>query len=150
MNRLSKGLTGLLCVVALGGCDYTHRDTGRVIGAVAGGVLGSQVGGGTGRTAATIAGTMLGAYLGGYIGEQMDASDLQRTNAALENNRSYQESSWHNPDSGYDYSVTPTSNYQTADGPCREYTTEAWIDGRRETVTGTACRQSDGTWRSAG
>ena len=149
MNRLSTGFIGLLCLAMLGGCNYNNRDTGRVIGAVAGGVLGSQVGGGSGKTAATIAGTMLGAYLGGYIGEQMDANDLQRTNTALERNPSYQASTWHNPDSGYDYSVTPTSTYETADGPCREYTTEAWIDGRRETVTGTACRQPDGTWRAA-
>lgn len=149
MNRLCTGVTCLVCLAMLGGCNYTNRDTGQVIGAVAGGVLGSQVGDGTGRTAATIAGTMLGAYLGGYIGEQMDANDLERTNAALENNRSYEASTWHNPDSGYDYSVTPTQTYQTSNGPCREYTTEAWIDGRRETVTGTACRQSDGTWRAA-
>ena len=139
-----------IAIAFAGACStYSNRDAGQVIGAVTGGVLGSQVGGGTGRTAATIAGSLLGGYLGGYLGEQMDANDRRRTSDTLEYNATDASSSWHNPDSGYDYSVTPTRTYESAQGPCRDYTTEAWIDGRRETVTGTACRDADGSWRAA-
>ena len=33
-------------------------------------------------------------------------------------------------------------------GPCRNYSSEAIIDGKRQTVHGTACRQTDGSWKS--
>jgi hypothetical protein len=32
-------------------------------------------------------------------------------------------------------------------GPCREYDTEIAIEGRRQAMRGTACRQPDGRWR---
>jgi surface antigen len=127
----------------------TQENTGQVIGAVVGGAAASRVGQGSGKTAAIIAGTLVGAYLGGYIGRQMDENDRYRTYQTLEGNPTGQTSSWTNPDTGYQYEVTPTRTYSTGAGPCREYVTEAWIDGRREEVRGTACRQPDGSWRAA-
>jgi surface antigen len=113
---------------------------------VLGGVLGSQVGKGSGKTAATIAGVLIGGYLGGSIGKTMDDNDRRNAYNALEHNPTNQPSSWRNPDTGNNYTVTPTKTYDTASGPCREYTTEVVIDGRRETATGTACREN-GSWR---
>jgi surface antigen len=43
--------------------------------------------------------------------------------------------------------MTPTNTYETAQGPCREYSMEALIGGKQEQVYGTACRQSDGSWK---
>ena len=130
----------------LGGCQTTQEQQGQVIGALAGGLLGSQVGGGSGRIAATIAGTVLGGYVGGQVGRRMDDSDRREAGLALESTPSYQSRSWQNPDTGSRYAVTPTRTFYADDQPCREYTTEAWIDGYRETVYGKACRSSDGTW----
>ncbi|MCW8903341.1 RT0821/Lpp0805 family surface protein [Sedimenticola sp.] len=140
----------LILLFLLTGCEnLSKRDTGTVLGGIAGGILGNQVGGGSGRTAAIIVGTLAGAYIGGSIGQQMDDNDRYRSQQALESNPVNRTSSWRNPDSGNSYQVTPTRTYETASGPCREYTTEAVIDGRTETVYGTACRQSDGTWQAA-
>lgn len=140
----------LILLFLLTGCEsLSKRDTGTVLGGIAGGILGNQVGGGSGRTAAIIVGTLAGAYIGGSIGQQMDDNDHYRSQQALESNPVNRTSSWRNPDSGNSYQVTPTRTYETASGPCREYTTEAVIDGRTETVYGTACRQSDGTWQAA-
>ncbi len=139
----------LLSLLLVAGCQTTNRDTGAVLGGVMGGLLGAQVGKGKGRTAAIIVGTIAGAYVGGAIGKNMDDNDRYRSQNALENNPSNQTSAWHNPDSGNRYEVTPTRTYDTARGPCREYTTEAEIDGQRETVYGTACRQSDGSWQAS-
>ncbi|MCP5300483.1 MAG: glycine zipper 2TM domain-containing protein [Chromatiaceae bacterium] len=133
-------------VLVLSGCESTREQQGNVIGAIAGGVLGSKIGKGTGSVAATIAGTLIGGYIGGNIGRQMDDSDRYRAGQALESTPTNQSSSWRNPDTGSAYEVTPTRTYYSNDRPCREYTTEAWIDGKRETVYGTACRQSDGSW----
>jgi len=144
-------ITALLSTTLLVGCQQpSQRDTGAVIGGIAGGILGNQIGSGSGRTAAVIAGTLVGAYMGGSIGQQMDDNDHYRAQQALERNRTNYPTTWNNPDTGYEYTVTPTRTYETdRSGPCREYTTEAVIDGRRESVHGTACRQSNGTWRAS-
>lgn len=138
----------LMSMMLLPGCQQpSQRDTGAVIGGIAGGVLGNQIGRGSGRTAAVIAGTLVGAYIGGSIGQEMDDNDYYRAQRALETNRTNYPTTWHNPDSGYEYTVTPTRTYTTSDrGPCRDYTTEAVIEGRHEVVHGTACRRSDGSW----
>lgn len=148
MNRHYLVIGLVVGGLALGGCSNTREDQGRVIGSIAGGVLGAQVGRGSGRIAATIAGTLLGGYLGGELGKSMDENDRYRTQQALETTRTRQTSSWHNPDTGNEYRVTPTRTYEDTTGVCREYTTEAWIDGKKQSVYGTACRQTDGSWQA--
>ncbi len=127
----------------------TQQDQGVLIGAVAGGILGNQIGSGSGRTVATIVGTMAGAMIGGNIGRHMDEQDQMKTSLALENVRTGVPTTWVNPDSGYEYAVTPTRTYGSgsAGGPCREYTVDAAIGGKTEQVYGTACRQADGSWK---
>ena len=151
MQKRSKLLLAALVAssLALGGCQTTQEDRGRIIGAIAGGVLGNQVGSGSGRTAAVIAGTLIGGYIGGHLGREMDENDRYRAAEALESAPTNHPTRWQNPDSGHEYSVTPTRTYYSDQQPCREYTTEAWIDGKKQTVYGTACRQSDGSWQVA-
>ncbi|MFN3565378.1 MAG: RT0821/Lpp0805 family surface protein [Burkholderiaceae bacterium] len=136
-------------LVALFGCASppTQEQTGMVIGGVLGGVLGSQVGQGHGRTAATIVGTIVGAAIGGAVGRSMDEQDRVKTAHTLETVRTGVPSQWRNPDTGNVYTVTPTRTVETAQGPCREYTIDAVIGGKKERVFGTACRQPDGSWR---
>jgi len=148
-----KLITRLFIIATLSfsliGCQSSptqQENTGRVIGAVVGGVLGSNVGKGRGRTAAIIAGTILGGYLGGKVGKTMDDNDRYRASQAFETNPTNQPSSWRNPDSGNEYTVTPTRTYASDRGPCRDYKTEVVIDGRHEQATGTACREN-GQWR---
>ncbi|MCS4504365.1 RT0821/Lpp0805 family surface protein [Arhodomonas aquaeolei] len=144
-------LAGALGVSGCANYQGTQEQSGMVIGGVLGGLLGSQVERhGHASTAAIIVGTLAGAAIGGSIGRSMDETDRLRTAAALENVRTGVPSSWRNPDTGNEYVVTPTRTYETSGGPCREYTMEASIGGRPETVYGTACRQSDGSWQVQG
>lgn len=139
-----------LAVAVLAGCTtpgHQQEQAGTVLGAVVGGVLGSQIGHGGGRAAATIAGTIVGGMVGGNIGRSMDDTDRLKAAHALETSRTGVPSRWRNPDSGHDYTVTPTRTVETAQGPCREYTVDGVIGGRSEKVYGTACRQPDGSWR---
>lgn len=139
-------LTLALTACAEGG--WGKRETGAVIGGVGGGVLGSQFGRGSGKTAATIAGVLLGGMLGGYIGEQMDQNDRYRMNQAFERNRDFETSRWRSDTSGRGYEVTPGRPFRSQDfDTCREFTQKVFVDGRQETAYGTACRQSDGSWR---
>ena len=127
-----------------------------VIGGVLGGVVASEIFGGSGYgrgyhrtapTAAIIAGTIVGAAIGGAVGHSMAETDRLKTAAALETVRTGVPSTWRNPDTGNQYAVTPTRTYDTASGPCREYTIDAAIGGKSQKVYGTACRQPDGSWR---
>lgn len=153
MKRNILSSIALATVLSVTGCatyQGPQEQTGMVIGGILGGVLGDQVGGGHGRTAAIIAGTLAGAAIGGAIGHNMDETDRMRTAQTLETVRTGVPSRWNNPDTGNDYTVVPTRTYDTSSGPCREYTIDAMIGGRKEKVYGTACRQPDGSWRVQG
>jgi len=137
----------LAAVVSMTGCNQLrNQDVGTVLGGAIGGLIGAQVGSGSGQLAAVAAGALLGGLVGNNIGRSMDELDHYQANQALETTNTGYTSSWKNPDSGTSYSVTPTRTYESDGTPCREYTTEAWIDGEPETVHGTACRQPDGSW----
>lgn len=146
MKRTLPILIVLASSVALAGCELNKQTVGAGVGGVAGGVLGSNVGGGTGRTAAIIGGTLIGAMIGGHIGGEMDELDRRRARDALEYAPTGQATSWRNPDSGAQYSVTPTSTYTGSSGPCRQYEMDVYIDGQRDVVKGTACRNANGEW----
>ena len=135
----------------LGGCDSnppSKENIGVATGAVLGGVLGNQVGHGGGRVLATIGGAALGGYIGGRVGRSMDENDQRKASQALETSPDNRASSWHNPNTGQSYSVTPKRTYAGSSGPCRDFETMTDLDGRKETLHGTACRQPDGTWKA--
>lgn len=147
MKKFLAMLLIAILAVSLGACQ-TKQQGGAVVGGVLGGVMGSNVGGGSGRTAAIIAGTILGAYLGSEMGRYMDENDTRKAESALEYNRDHQASTWRNPNTGADVSATPTRTYRTDSGEnCREYQTTVTVGGKREKAYGTACRQSDGSWK---
>ncbi len=148
MNR-TKLYVLLALTVTLAGCETapTKQDQGVLIGAVIGGLLGNQVGGGSGRVLATMVGAVAGAAIGGSIGRSMDESDQLKAAHAFENVRTGVPTSWVNPDTRNEYTVTPTRTFDSSTGPCREYTMEAIIGGEVEEIYGTACRQPDGSWK---
>lgn len=150
MNSQAFKVALLVAAVGASACTTqpTQEDIGMVIGGVLGGVLGSQVGGGHGRTVAIVAGTLVGTFIGGAVGRSMDEADRLKTAQTLETVRTGVPATWRNPDTGNQYTVTPTRTYEAASGPCREYSVQADVSGRSETVYGTACRQPDGSWQA--
>jgi surface antigen len=141
-------------MLALVGCSSNTQSentgVGAVAGAVIGGVAGSAFGAGTGQAVAVGIGAVAGALLGGYIGHSMDHSDNQTMCHTLDRNKTNHPSNWHNKKTGATYSMKPTSNVMSYNGNsyCRQYETTATISGKTQTVTGTACRQSNGSWRT--
>ncbi len=129
--------------INIGRCN---RDAvGAAIGGVTGGAFGAGVTDRDDRVFGIIAGTVIGAALGGLIGESMDRADYTCMGQAFEYAGPGQSVSWNDP-SGASYNVMPGDSYESNGRYCREYTTTAVIDGRAETVKGTACRQPDGSW----
>jgi surface antigen len=149
MNRVLASVVCGLCITTVVGCaNMSNQDSGTIAGGALGGFVGNQFGHGGGRAAATVAGVMLGAYIGNSIGRTMDDVDRMKMNQALENNQSSQPTSWHNPDSGNSYTVTPMKTYyNNGNQPCREYSTTAIIGGKKQQIYGHACRQADGAWK---
>lgn len=150
---MKKSICMLLIAATLTGCgEMTKEDTGTLTGAVVGGLIGSRFGHGSGRAAAVVGGTVVGAYIGNRIGAHMDKVDRMEMDRALEEMPDGRTKRWTNPNTGYRYEVEPTRTYYQNDPsgykqPCREYRTNAWIDGKRQQVRGVACRGDDGNWR---
>ena len=125
---------------------------GGMLGAAGGGLIAAAAGGGA---AGIIGGVLIGGLLGGAIGNALDQKDkemaAQAAQRAFENSRSGESSAWRNPDSGNSGSVTPTRTYQAPSGQyCREYQNDIVIGGETHKSYGTACRQSDGSWKIQG
>jgi len=150
-RSLPESFTALLLALLLtlsAGCEtMSQADQGEVIGGVIGGVVGAQVGEGRGRTVAIIVGTLAGAMIGRHVGESMDDVDRMRTARTLNDARTGESTTWINPDTGYEYVVTPTRTFEKSGGPCREFSLSATVGNQTDQeVYGTACLQADGSW----
>ena len=124
-----------------------------VLGSLGGGTAGGVIAAVAGANPALIAASVLaGGLLGGYIGHKLDDRDkrmaVEAARQAFEQNHTGQASTWQNPESGNSGSVTPTRTYQIANGQyCREYSQDIVIGGEKHQSHGTACRQTDGSWK---
>ncbi len=146
-----------MAALAVAGCGpggLSKADGGTAVGAVAGGIIGNQVGSGTGKVLATVAGAFVGGVVGHTIGKSLDDQDRRYAQeaelAALEDGRSGISRTWRNPDSGRYGEVVPQRPYKRGPRHCRDYTHTVFIKGRPETMSGTACRNPDGTWANIG
>lgn len=137
--------------LALAACSQSgfgrKQAAGGLAGGVAGGVAGNVVTGGS--TAGTVVGATIGVLIGSEIGRQLDEQDQQRAYAAAQNSfATGRTTRWSNQGSGHYGTVDPTPTYTNPSGQtCRSFTHTMWVDGRNESVKGTACRLQDGTWQ---
>lgn len=145
MKKVSAIFVVLTMMVSLASCagEFNRGQSGAVIGGAGGAVVGQAIGR---STEATLIGLAVGTMLGYIVGNEMDKQDRQQLNQVYERGVSGQQSSWHNPDSGNAYTVTPQPAVQSSSGPCRKAEIRAVIDGKSETTYSTACRDSSGQW----
>lgn len=120
---------------------------GAVLGGVAGGVIGHELGKGDNQRVATVAGAVIGVLVGSQIGRAMDEHDRYCTGQVLEQTPDRQVVAWHNPETRSEYRVTPVASYESQGRYCREYVTDAPVEGRYQHLYGTACRNADGSWQ---
>jgi surface antigen len=121
---------------------------GEVLGGATGAAIGSQVGRGNGKTAATVGGAILGVIVGGNIGRSMDQVDQGCVGQILEHAAGGTQVAWTDSNNGGRYRVTPDRPYKDNQGAyCRNYLTNAVIDGYNQQVSGTACRRPNGVWQ---
>ena len=148
---LAAALTVPLALAACGPNGFSKQDAGIGVGAIAGGVIGNQFGGGEGKVLATALGAVVGGIVGSEIGKSLDDNDrriaAEAELAALERGNSGVSQPWRNPESGHYGMVVPGKPFKRAAQDCRDYTHTIYIDGKPQTMRGTACRNPDGTWR---
>lgn len=151
-RHLPKAVVALLAASLLGGCENAKlgQTTGAILGGVGGGLLGSQFGGGTGKLVMTALGAAVGAYAGSELGKKLDKADRDeviKAEGKAHDAPVGETVAWSNPQSGHSGTVTPVAEGTDAKGRvCREYKSTILVDGKEETVNGTACKQPDGTW----
>ncbi len=131
------------------GCA-NNEDAGTAIGAITGGIIGNQFGKGGGKVAATLAGAVVGGIVGNEIGRSLDARDRELARQAeydaWERGPSRQPVRWSNPSNGRYGEVIVEDFYYRGPSRCRDFVHRVYIDGRPQTMRGTACRNPDGTW----
>ena len=152
---LSRIALVTLLMLTATGCETMEANPKTTIGAVGGAAVGGLIAAAAHGSPAAIAASVIGGgLLGGLAGNMLDERDrrmaAESAHRALETAPTGTTVAWQNPDTGHSGSVTPTRTYQTASGTfCREYQSSVAIDGKPEQVTGTACRQPDGSWKAA-
>lgn len=97
---------------------------------------------------------ILTALLESDAGQAITAADqlaLERTTqTTLETVPIGNESIWRNPQSGSHGVIAPRRTFQKASGTyCREFTQTLVAGNVTEEALGTACRETDGTWKLA-
>ena len=140
---IALALSALILLTACTGMNKAQ--SGALGGAVGGAAIGQMIGH---DTEATLIGAAVGTMLGYIVGNEMDKYDKQQLNRVYETGVSQQGSSWVNPDTGNQYTVTPQPAYQNSyNQVCREAEIEAIIDGQPQITKSTACRDENGQWR---
>lgn len=143
MKKINILILGVALILA--SCTGMNKSQQGAMGGAAGGALIGQIIGH--NTEATLIGLAVGTMLGYIVGNEMEKYDREQLNHVYERGVSGNTSAWVNPDTGYQYEVTPQPAYT---GPqnrwCRKAEIEAIIDGKREITNAVACRDSEGHW----
>jgi surface antigen len=151
MNKTIIHIAIFSLMVSLVGCASNtqgqNTGIGVATGAVVGGLAGAAIGGGS--AVGIGVGAVVGGLVGGVIGHSMDSTDTTATYSTLKNTPTNTPTKWTNPKTGATYTVVPVSGMITINGNpnCRNYRTSVISNGKSHKVYGTACMQSDGTWK---
>lgn len=139
-SALAAALVAAFVLVSAAGCENMQkREWGTLFGAAIGGAIGHKLG--KDSAGGAVIGALIGGVVGRMIGEYMDDADRKRLAETIEAVPNGQTVSWHNEDTGRDFTVTPTSDfYADAGKECRRFDQVVYVDGRREVMEGVACR----------
>ncbi len=155
MRQHVRLVAAALIILFAAGCTNSGYGTKQTIGAgtgaALGGLLGAQFGHGDGQLAATGAGVLIGALIGSEVGRSLDEQDRMRADRAVSTARAApigETIVWSNPESGNMGTVTPVREGTSTSGLyCRQFEQTITVNNGTQTAYGTACQQSDGTWR---
>ena len=155
-SQRRRAFLALTVVASLSACATTdeygyERPSSEGVGTVAGAVAGAAAGGLIDR--GNGGGVVLGAILGGLLGNRVGASIDERDRRAMTDayyrgldRPDTEPVEWRNDETGSYGRFTPRPVYEERGETCRRYENEVYIQGRREVLSGLACRDRDGRW----
>ncbi len=97
------------------------------------------------ETTSAPSGGLVAAGMFGPFRSSMSESDRMK---AIEVVRSNKTETWKG-EGGNEYTVASLATTQGASGECRDYSITGMVDGKKDSYTGKACRQANGTWSGA-
>lgn len=128
-------------------CRSGNAAAGTIFGAIAGGLIGGAASHGNGGAVA--GGVILGGLLGNALSRDIDCDDQRYaydSYALSLNGEIGRDYDWDH--GGNHGTFTSTREYRDADLLCRDFRAVTYSHGQRYERTGTACRDSDGNWRT--
>jgi len=152
MKQTLMKLTIIALIVSLSACSTNTQKENTVVGAGTGAVIGGLAGSlakGAGSGWVIAAGAVVGALVGGVIGHNMDSTDTNYMNVAMNNNAAHQPTKWKNEKTGASYEIMPTTGMITYKGNhnCRKYVAYGKMDGKVTKTHGIACRMDKDMWQ---
>ncbi len=106
--------------------------------------------GADGAIASSIIASMNGGLIGGAAGSRLTGAErrpaLEAEYRALEYMAAGQAVSWQGDDARRGGEVVAAQPYRVGSQDCRQYAHTFSLNGPRQTVRGTACRNPDGSW----
>lgn len=134
----------LLTFLAAGYGCANKAQSGAGLGAMAGATIGALTF--KNKVSGAAIGAGVGLLMGYIVGNEWDKHDEQQVQQTLESGKSHQTHSWVNPDTGAQYSATPSPPYMENDRVYRDVViSESGPDGDK--VMAKAYRDSNGEWR---
>lgn len=152
-SRLAFVVVLAMLPVLVAACGIGNRQsTGALVGPITGSIPGA--GRAPARAATAASGAVIGGISSNAIGRRMDERERRiAANAeyrAMEYGRSDTPLAWDDPTTRHRGSIVPARPYQQGSQYCRSYVHTIYAGGAPQISKGTACRESNGTWRSVG
>lgn len=142
-----KKIALVVILLFISGCVQTNLNkaqTGAAGGAAAGAIIGQAIGKNTGGT---LVGAAVGTLLGYIIGNELDKQDKEKILETYNTGLTGKPVAWTNPDTGNKFEMVPKSPYRANNEICRQARINAVIDGKKEVINSTACRDQSGRWK---
>ncbi|WFS62501.1 glycine zipper domain-containing protein [Pseudodesulfovibrio thermohalotolerans] len=132
----------MACFLAAGYGCATKAQQGAAVGGLAGATIGSLTF--KDKLLGAVVGAGVGTLFGYIVGNEWDKYDEAQVQKTLETGRSNQASVWTNPDTGANYSATPSPPYVAENKVYRDVYIKDEKDG--DTIMAKAWRDDDGVW----
>jgi surface antigen len=132
----------LVCFLAAGyGCAGKAQQSATV-----GGLAGATIGALTfnNKLLGAAVGAGVGVLMGYIVGNEWEKHDEQQVQKTLETGKSNQPTAWTNPDTGANYSATPSPPYMEENKVYRDVVIKDEKDG--ESIMAKAWRDDKGVW----
>ena len=139
----------LALLVAVAGCTVVDFGPDTQDGPITGGLVSTPPSPSNQKIVVSVTGASLGALLSSQAKKTLNKRDREKIdNAAERSFRDGERVEWRNDKTGRKGAIQPGKPYRTTSGDlCRDFTNTIRYQDREDIVTGTACKNENGSWQ---